>query len=220
MVIVLGSRKGGVGKSTLACNLAVMFQKIGAKVALIDGDPLGSSSDWANTREELEGIEPIPLIVVKPGKAMMKNIRDMSATYEHLIVDLAGVSHDENNLVLGMADMVISPFKASNLDLNSLGSLDELLSKFQVIRPDLQVKYVLTDMPHNIPKDLTASREYFAALGLAPLNAVTYHRKSWRESMAYGLGVVESGDAKAASEMEALFSELFLCHSYEETHVN
>lgn len=220
MVIVLGSRKGGVGKSTLACNLAVMFQKRGAKVALIDGDPLGSSSDWANTRDELEGIEPIPLIVVKPGKAMMKTIKDMSATYEYLIVDLAGVSHEENNLVIGLADLVICPLKPATLELNSLGLLDELLSKFQVIRPDLQVKYVLMDVPHNIPKDLITAREYFDALGLTPLNAVTYHRKAWRESVAYGVGVVETSDSKAALEMETLFSELFLCHSYEETHVN
>jgi chromosome partitioning protein len=220
MIIVLGSRKGGVGKSTLACNLAVMFQRKGIKAALVDGDPLGSSSDWANAREDLEGYPSVPLIVVKPGKAMMKTIRDAAGTYEHVIVDLAGVSHEDNNLVLGLADMVISPFKPSTLDLNSLGALDELLSKFQVIRPDLLVRYVIVDVPHNIPSELAESRAYFAALGITPMESVTYHRKAWRKSMGMGLGVIETDPEKAGMEMERIFTELFQSQIYDEAHIN
>lgn len=220
MIIVLGSRKGGVGKSTLACNLAVMFQRAGKTVVLIDGDPNGSSADWANERADIDTLKPIPLVVCKPGKAMMQNIRGLADTYEYLIVDLAGVSHDDNNLVLGLADIVIAPFKPSNLDLNTLASLDELLSKFQVIRPELRIHYILTDMPHNIPKDLAACKAYFAALDLAPINAVTYHRKAWRETMAFGLGVIEGSDEKAAQEIQDVFNELFVNNVYEPAHAN
>jgi ATP-binding protein involved in chromosome partitioning len=40
-VLAIGSGKGGVGKSTVACNLAVALAATGAKVGLLDGDIYG-----------------------------------------------------------------------------------------------------------------------------------------------------------------------------------
>ncbi|MFA5682963.1 MAG: ParA family protein [Lysobacteraceae bacterium] len=48
--ILISSSKGGCGKTTLTVNLAVALAREGAKVWIIDADPQGSSSDWANAR--------------------------------------------------------------------------------------------------------------------------------------------------------------------------
>ncbi len=40
-VLAIGSGKGGVGKSTVACNLAVALARTGARVGLLDGDIYG-----------------------------------------------------------------------------------------------------------------------------------------------------------------------------------
>lgn len=50
-VITLANQKGGVGKSTLALNLYSCFQSIGKQAALIDLDPQGSLSDFAQLQQ-------------------------------------------------------------------------------------------------------------------------------------------------------------------------
>ena len=43
-LVAIGSGKGGVGKSTVAANLAISLAKIGFKVGLSDGEIYGPSN--------------------------------------------------------------------------------------------------------------------------------------------------------------------------------
>lgn len=65
-VIAISSGKGGVGKSTVAANIATAFAKTGAKVGLIDADIFGPSIP------KMFGIEnDRPDVVKKDGKDMI-----------------------------------------------------------------------------------------------------------------------------------------------------
>ncbi len=85
-LIAIGSGKGGVGKSTLAANLAVAMARMGRKVGLIDADIYGPSqprimdTEGARPTAKDKQLEPVatrfgvPMLsmghLVKPGQAI------------------------------------------------------------------------------------------------------------------------------------------------------
>jgi cellulose biosynthesis protein BcsQ len=57
-VVVVLSRKGGVGKTTLVGNLAAAATSGGSSVALVDTDTQGTLSRWALGRDRLDRVTP------------------------------------------------------------------------------------------------------------------------------------------------------------------
>lgn len=57
MILTIANTKGGVGKSTLAVNIAVERARLGKRVWLVDGDRQGSSQTAILIRSEA-GLEP------------------------------------------------------------------------------------------------------------------------------------------------------------------
>ncbi len=68
-IVAVASGKGGVGKSTIAANIAVSLQKMGLKVGLLDADIYGPS---ATTMFDVEGERPYTVEV--DGRNKMKPV--------------------------------------------------------------------------------------------------------------------------------------------------
>jgi len=57
MIILLGSQKGGCGKSTTAVNLCAELAQTGADVVLVDADRQGTAARWVQDRQERQALQ-------------------------------------------------------------------------------------------------------------------------------------------------------------------
>lgn len=115
-VISIVQQKGGVGKTTLAINLAGELSQRGRHVVVIDADPQGSSTAWAAPRKL--GFE-VKAEAVSNGTVSlwMRNVLKQNA--DVVIVDTPAGLGTVFRTAVEIADLVIVPCGASSLDLNA-----------------------------------------------------------------------------------------------------
>lgn len=110
-IVVVANPKGGVGKSTLATNIAGYFASQGHAVMLGDADRQQSSRLWLNLRpataRPISTWEVSADLIAKPPKGT-----------SHVVLDTpAGLHGWRFNDVIKMADRVIVPLQPSIFDI-------------------------------------------------------------------------------------------------------
>lgn len=124
-VIVIANPKGGVGKSTIATNLAGYFAKQGHQVMLGDVDVQQSSRAWLALRSaglpQIAAWDIIDGHVAKPPKGTT-----------HVVLDTpAGLGGRRLDDVLRIADKVIVPLQPSMFDILATQDFLQGLAKRQ-----------------------------------------------------------------------------------------
>lgn len=109
-VIVIANPKGGVGKSTIATNLAGYFAKQGNKVMLGDADVQQSSRAWLALRP---GSLP-PIAAWDINGSLAKPPKGTT----HIVLDTpAGLAGPRLEEVLRIADKIVVPLQPSMFDI-------------------------------------------------------------------------------------------------------
>ena len=126
MIILIGSQKGGCGKSTLAVNIAAELARLKKDVCLVDADRQGTSSRWSQDRA---GSSYAPVHCVAQFDNIHATLKDLGTRYGFVVVDVAG--RDSRELRTGMlaADILLTPFRPSQPDLDTLPHLVEVATQ-------------------------------------------------------------------------------------------
>ena len=137
--LVAGS-KGGVGKTTIATNLAAHSALQGTRTVLADADPQGSSTRWAERRADMDSAV-LPIDASK-GRSWRKALPEDT---EQVFIDApAGAMAAELAPFLDHADAVVVPVMPSALDIEAIvGFLNTLAKVPQIHQRKLPVGLVL-----------------------------------------------------------------------------
>lgn len=219
MIILIGSEKGGVGKSTLATNLAVILKLRGKDVVIVDTDRQSTSANWAQYREETD--QPQIQCIRQYGK-LTKTLEKLKASYGTIIADYKGAISQELQTGLLAADMVIIPFRPSQWDLDTLPSMIETVETAKNFNSKLIACAVMTMCSTNIHNsEKEEAKEFFKNYpDVSLLNHVIYDRKIYREAASSGLGVIEMNNEKAHEEIILLIKEIRAVVKSEKGKIN
>jgi chromosome partitioning protein len=205
MITVIGSLKGGSGKSTLTFNLGVWLSMAEVDVQLLDADPQGTLTDVAEVRQE-EGFEPALEIKDRVGLEA-----ETLAEHAEVVIDVGTADMEALRRAIGLCDRVVVPVPPSQADIWSMQRFIRLVKSVERERPAEIVGFINRGDTHHAVRE---TNETAAALVSLPdirfLKSRLSQRTVFRRSFSEGLAVFElEPRGKGAKEFYALAAGLF-----------
>ncbi|GAB3983478.1 ParA family partition ATPase [Spirosoma terrae] len=192
-VITIAHQKGGVGKTTLAINLAYCFAE-DAKVAIVDTDLQGSVSDL---KEFLSGVDIVDLELLLSNKL---------SDYDLVVVDTPPYLSNRLSELFALSDYVLVPTKAGILDAMAIRATIALLQQSMSLKPTLKAGIVLnmvlsrTSLTEEVKEILT---EYAIPLHTTAISQRVSYTRSPMTNSVFG-----SEDQRAKDEVIDLAGEI------------
>lgn len=216
MIILIGQTKGGVGKSVLAANLAVILAHEGRNVLLVDADKQQSSTKWGSMRT-IEGHQPT--VLVAGAQAQDVNAKDfrekilaLKERFDDIVIDCGGHDSRELRASLTIADVLLAPVAPSIVDLWALKDFDEIVGQFIPANPDLKPYVLINKAPSlNFYNQLDQAREALDELDVLSFSGVVItERPRIQDCYQVGKGVFDLDKsnpsvAKAQNEIINLY---------------
>lgn len=215
MIITVGNTKGGVGKTTIAVQLALLRAIAGRDVLVVDGDRQGSAEMAVAVRADA-GKQPSVTCVSYPDGAVLRaQVRRQASKYDDIVIDAGGRDSTALRAALSLSDAIVVPFLPRSIDIWALDGIAALIDEANAVRDGLRSYAVL-----NLADPGTSSDNADAQAALADfpqltlLDAPVSRRKAFANAIGLGLAVEEirPRDFKAWKEIKTLGSMLFGDH--------
>ena len=196
--IAVLSEKGGVGKTTIALDLAVTADHLGKRATVLDIDPQATASKWTDRRVS-DTPRVIPTHGVRLGAAISKAKAD---GVELVVIDTPPHSSADAVEAARWADFVLVPVEPHVFSLDTLAKSADLLN----LAGAPAACYVINKAPTQGSEVLEALA-YISGLGLLACPVILHLRAAHRHASNAGKSAAEfEASSKAASETFELYN--------------
>lgn len=211
--MTVANTKGGVGKTTVALNIAIARALAGRDVWLIDGDRQGTAQDAIAIRAHRGHTPGIACANYPDGPLLRTQVQQQQHKFDDIIIDAGGRDSTALRAALVLSDVLVVPFQPRSFDVWSLGQIVALIDEARSVRDGLRACALLNCAdPGEASTDNAEAAEAVAEFSqLEYLPTPLRRRKSFANAAGQGLSVLElkPADRKACDELNALLAMLF-----------
>jgi chromosome partitioning protein len=213
VIITVTNQKGGVGKTTIALNLALAFHAEGARALLVDADPQGSAMTFREVRGENKDLSNFSTIA-NTSKTIDRDILPIAENFDYVVIDSGGRDSKVFRASIMCAAVVLVPIVPGTLELWGSDKTFDILDEASVFNKNLKVLAMLNQVIQGtkIEKEiLLVENELEKNHNLKFLKKSLCDRVAFRYSIAQGKAIFEMNgedrDVKAIEEFDKFFKE-------------
>lgn len=213
MIVTVGNTKGGVGKTTIAVNLAIARALAGHEVWLIDGDRQGTAQTAISIRAEAGHTPGIACATYPEGQTLRSQVQQQAHKFSDIIIDAGGRDSTALRAALVLSDVLLVPFQPRSYDVWALNDIASLIDEARSVRDGLRCYAVLNcaDPGENSTDNVEAAAAVADVPQFEYLPTSLRRRKAFANAAGAGLSVLElkPQDKKANDELNSLVSMVF-----------
>ncbi len=192
-VIVIANPKGGVGKSTLATNVAGALAAGGRAVMLGDVDRQQSSRQWL-------GLRPANLPVVQGWDVSPDNVVRPPKGVTHVVLDTpAGLHGKRFEAVMKLADKVLVPLQPSLFDIQATHAFVQQLLAHPRSRDVMLGLVAMRARDHTLSHD---QLEHYLATLPVPVVAWLRDTQNYVQLAARGMTIWDAAPSRVERDLE------------------
>ncbi len=200
--------KGGVGRSTIATNLAAILSAAGP-TTLIDCDlPQGTSASWFATRDSAAPGRDLDLALARDHVELVEKAGELNGSRSYIIIDAPPRIAAITRATIILSRLSLIPLGASAAEIWSTSDLLLTLDDARRYKPDVDARIVWNRFRAHTREARELSEAVRRELNLRELDARLGFRVAYSEALARGLSVTEWPDDTAREEMTALADEV------------
>lgn len=192
--------KGGVGKSTIAINMARTLQLRGREVVIIDCDAQGTAQSWKASRSD--GTDLPAVFGVDKASALESDVWRLSDSFDIAVIDGGAHLDKMHAAIIKASDLVLIPVQPSPADIWPAEQIVDLIKQRQNVtgKPDAAFVVSRRKVGSRLGKGVKDVLRRFEL----PVWEGTCDRVAYPQAMGQGRSVVEMSDEKAAGEIESI----------------
>lgn len=205
-VISISHQKGGVGKSSIALNLAVELSKK-YTLKVIDLDYQKSLTIFNSIRKD-KGLKELEIIHVNSQKELIKIIENNK---DLILIDSGGFDSDLNRVAILGADLIITPVSDNLIEIYGLEAFKRILKELKEVKDDIRAYVLLNKIEPRATKSLIELKNYVKNNSdyFFLLDTIIRRRADISKSFELGKSVVEiDKNSKASKELNRLISNI------------